>query len=84
MLIDVLQSTTLQVDERGRRNMGQPRNIRFPDDLEEAIEAARVEDGREIPASAIRVNPAAQLAAGHRRPTSAANGAKGGRPRKQP
>lgn len=43
-----------------------------------------IEDEREIPASAIRVNPAAQLAAGHRRPTSAANGAKGGRPRKQP
>jgi hypothetical protein len=37
-------------------------------------------DRRSIPAAAIRVNPAAILAAGHARPKSAANGAKGGRP----
>lgn len=37
---------------------------------------------RAIPASVIRDNPAAQLAAGHKRPWAAASGAKGGRPRK--
>jgi hypothetical protein len=37
---------------------------------------------RTIPASAIRINPAAQLRAGKPNPASAANGAKGGRPAK--
>lgn len=41
-------------------------------------------DMRSIPASVIRDNPAAQLRAGKPNPKSAANGAKGGRPRKQP
>jgi hypothetical protein len=35
---------------------------------------------REIPASAIRLNPAAMLRAGKSNPASAANGLKGGRP----
>ena len=39
-----------------------------------------VTDERAIPASVIHNNPAAMLAAGHKRPASAANGAKGGRP----
>jgi len=37
---------------------------------------------RSIDEDDIEVNPAAQLAAGHKRPQSAANGAKGGRPAK--
>lgn len=37
-------------------------------------------DERAVPASAIRVNPAAQLRAGKPNPSSAANGARGGRP----
>ena len=36
---------------------------------------------RSIDEASIRVNPAAQLAAGHKRAASAANGAKGGAPR---
>lgn len=39
---------------------------------------------RAISASAIHNNPAAQLRAGKPNPASAANGVKGGRPRKQP
>lgn len=39
-------------------------------------------DQRAIAPDSIRSNPAAMLAAGHKRPASRANGAKGGRPRK--
>jgi hypothetical protein len=41
-----------------------------------------IADEREIPASAIQENPAAKLRAGKTNPSSAANGAKGGRPKK--